>query len=295
MAVRIETRHLTAESWDDYALMDSGDGRKLERYGPYLIDRPDAQALWRPATPLADWSADARFAGAGEDEEKGAWRFERALPERWPVVWNGITALCRCTGFRHVGLFPEHAVHWAFAQAQLAARPGARVLNLFGYTGAMSLACAAAGADVTHIDASPKSIGYGREAQTASGLDDRPVRWICEDALKFVEREARRGRRYEGIVLDPPKFGRGPKNETWKLEDGLADLLDKCVALLSDEALFLIASVYAVRLSHLSLAQTLAQPLAARGGIIETGDMGLEHDGGGLILPTAIYSRWRSA
>jgi 23S rRNA (cytosine1962-C5)-methyltransferase len=194
-----------------------------------------------------------------------------------------------------MGIFQEHSVHWRFAQDQIrtAGRP-INALNLFGYTGMMSLACAAAGAEVVHLDASPKSNGYGKENQSLSGLDDKPIRWIADDAMKFTAREIRRGNRYDGIILDPPKFGRGPKNETWRFEENLPELLDTVRDLLSDQPRFVILTAYAVRLSYLALAQALADRLKPYGGTMEMGEMALPQKDSDRLLPTAIYARWRA-
>ncbi len=295
--MKLETRLLVADDWDDYALLDSGDGRKLERFGAQTIDRPDPQAFWTPARPLDTWRADAVFDAASGEDERGRWRLgDPNAPETWTLHWSGLRFQARRTPFRHLGVFQEHSAHWRFAQDAIraAGRP-VRVLNLFGYTGLMSLACAQAGAEVVHLDASPKSNGYGKENQALSGLEDRTIRWIADDAMKFVARERRRGNTYDGIVLDPPKFGRGPKNETWRFEEGLPDLLDGVRALLSQDPLFVIATAYAVRLSYLSLAQTLADRLQGLGGVMETGEMALPQDNSDRLLPTALYARWRSA
>ena len=289
-------RLLIADDWDDYALIDSGAGRKLERFGGQLIDRPDPQAFWTPATPTDSWRTDAVFDAKSGEDERGQWRIQGEPPETWPMRWNELTFEARRTPFRHLGVFQEHSVHWRFAQKAIrsAGRP-VRVLNLFGYTGLMSLACAAAGAEVVHLDASPKSNGYGKENAVLSGLDDRSIRWIADDAMKFVAREIRRGNTYDGIVLDPPKFGRGPKTETWRFEADLPALLDGVRALLSPDPLFVIATAYAVRLSHLALAQALADRLSDLGGVMETGEMALAQQGSNRLLPTALYARWRSS
>ncbi len=292
-----ETRLLVADDWTEYALLDSGHGRKLERFGGQVLDRPDPQSFWAPAHPLASWQADARFDGAGTgDDETGSWHvLNPAATDEWAMAWGELRFGVRRAPFRHVGVFPEHSVHWRFATRCIAraGRP-VRVLNLFGYTGLMSLACAAAGADVVHLDASPKSNGYGKDNAVLSGLGDRPVRWIMDDAMKFVAREIRRGSRYDAIVLDPPKFGRGPKNETWRLERDLPDLVAALPALMTNRALFVIATVYAVRLSYLALAQTLADVLKERGGLMQTGEMALPQAGSERLLPTAIYARWHA-
>lgn len=290
------TRLLVADDWVDYALLDSGAGRKLERFGSQIVSRPDPQAFWTPNAPPDSWPADAVFDGKSGEDERGAWRVmsDRA-EEAWPMTWRELRFTARRTPFRHLGVFQEHSVHWAYAMDLIAGagRP-VKVLNLFGYTGMMSLACAAAGADIVHLDASPKSNGYGKDNQELSGLGDAKIRWIADDAMKFVARELRRGNRYDAIVLDPPKFGRGPKNETWRFEEDLPALLDGVRALLSDQPLFVIATAYAVRLSYLALAQTLADRLSGLGGRMEAGEMAIAQDGSDRLLPTALYARWQA-
>jgi 23S rRNA (cytosine1962-C5)-methyltransferase len=290
---------LMADDWSDYALIDSGDGEKLERFGPYTFVRPDGQALWPRRLSEKDWAFDAAFSGQ-ESEEMGRWRFVKRVPETWPISWDGIAFHARCTPFRHLGLFPEQSVHWRWCRDLIIARTkkaGAapsKVLNLFGYTGVASLVCAKAGALVTHVDASKKAVGFARENQALAGLEDKPIRWIVDDALKFVEREVRRGNRYDGIILDPPKHGRGPTGEIWKLEEGLGKLLSACNQLLSDDALFLVATVYAVRLSFLALDNSVSAALDGRAGVREAGEMAIPEQGSGRALPTAIFARWRS-
>ena len=286
---------LTADDWRDYALLDSGDGRKLERAGKYTFARPEPQALWRPRLPESNWEkADAIFAAnAGDDDESGRWRFNRPLPEQWPLAWGDLPFLSRPTPFRHLAFFPEHSVHWRFAQDRIRARrtdaPQAEVLNLFGYTGLATLACARAGARVTHVDASKKAIGYARENQSHAGLEGAPIRWIADDALTFVRREVRRGRRYDGIILDPPKYGRGPAGEVWRIEDGFGALLDGCAALLAPGG-FVIVTLYAVRLSALSLGAAARDAFGAT-GVWEVGEMTLPHESDDRLLSTAIFAR----
>jgi 23S rRNA (cytosine1962-C5)-methyltransferase len=296
--MKTETKLLIADDWDDYALLDSGHLKKLERFGSQTVIRPDPQAFWEPARPVDSWKADAAFLSKNDDEDGGG-NWETLSPraaEDWPMRWNGLTFTARRTAFRHMGVFQEHSVHWRFAQEQIrAANRPVKVLNLFGYTGMMSLACAAAGAEVTHLDASPKSNGYGKDNQALSGLSDRTIRWIADDAMKFVAREIRRENRYDAIVLDPPKFGRGPKNETWRFEQDLPELLDNITELLVEKPLFVIATAYAVRLSYLALSQTLADRLASFGGIMEQGEMALPQQGSSRLLPTALYARWRAS
>ena len=285
---------LVSDDWRDYELIDSGDMRKLERFGPTRVNRPDPQALWRPQTPVESWKADAVFAAKDDEDERGAWTFTgNQPPEAWPIAWQGLKLNARLAAFRHMGVFPEHSVHWRWAMARVAAakRP-VQALNLFAYTGVMSLALAKAGTEVVHLDASPKSIAQGRENQELSGLSDKPIRWICDDAMKFVEREVRRGRKYDAIVLDPPKFGRGPKNEVWRFEEDFPKLLDLTRQLMSDKPLFVIATVYAVRLSYASVAQALGGAMAGLGGKLECGEMAIRESGRGNVLPTGLFARW---
>ena len=285
-----------ADQWskDQYALLDSGNGQKLERFGDQTVIRPDPQAFWPPARPISQWDADARFDAKAGDDDRGNWQLiNPAAPDSWPMQWRGLHLNARRTPFRHLGLFQEHSVHWAFAQDRVrSAGRKIKLLNLFGYTGMMSLAAAQAGADVTHLDASPKSNGYGKDYASASGLGDAPIRWIADDAMKFTSREIRRGNTYDAIVLDPPKFGRGTKNETWRFEEDLPGLLANARALLSEKPLFIVLTAYAVRLSHIALAQALAGHLDDLGGHMEMGEMALPHAHDDRLLPTSICARW---
>lgn len=289
---RLQPLVLIADDWRDFELVDSGDGRKLERYGRYRFVRPEPQALWRPSLPLEAWSADGLF--DADETDSGRWRFERPVPESWTLGWQGLSFAARCTPFRHLGFFPEQAPHWNWCTERLAeCTHQPNVLNLFAYTGLASLAAAAAGAGVTHVDASKKSIGYAVENQKLSGLQDLPIRWIVDDTMKFVRREVRRGRRYDGIILDPPKYGRGAKGEIWRLEEHLPELLDLCRSLLSERPAFLLLTVYAVRLSYLGIQQAVAEALAPLGGSVTAGEMALPETSGGRLLPTAIFARWQ--
>ncbi len=284
---------LIADDWDDYALIDSGAGQKLEQVGPYRFVRPEPQALWRKTLNESEWArADAIFTGGSEDDEGGRWKLNTHLPESWPMAWRDLAFVSRPTPFRHLAFFPEHSVHWRFAQDALAARnaeaPQAEVLNLFGYTGLASLACARMGARVTHVDASKRAIGFARENQTTAGLDQAPIRWIVDDAGGFVKREGRRGRLYDGIILDPPKYGRGPKGEVWRLEEQLSELLADCAAILAPSG-FVILTVYAVRLSAIALRQAAVD--AFGGDQWQAGEMCLPHAGDQRLLPTAIFAR----
>ena len=278
--------------WGDYELLDSGGGRKLERYGPYRVARPEPQCLWTPALPDADWAAaDAVFDPAGEEDD-GRWRFSRQVDQTWPLSWRGVRFLGRFTSFRHLGFFPEQAANWEWLDQELSAGGDARVLNLFGYTGVASLACAVRGAAVTHVDASKRAIAWARENAALAGLDDRPVRWICEDARRYVQREARRGSRYEGIILDPPKYGRGPGGEVWRLYEDLPELVRTCASLLSEDARFMIANVYAERISGLALAGLMQQALEGRGGRIDWGELALAEPAGDRAVGLSFFARW---
>jgi 23S rRNA (cytosine1962-C5)-methyltransferase len=279
--------------WSDYGLIDSGDGKKLERCGPYRLVRPEPQCLWRPRLDAAEWDkADAVFDPTDEDEA-GRWRFAAKPKDAWPLAWKEVKFHGRFTAFRHLAFFPEQAANWDWLDRHLRARPGPkRVLNLFGYTGVASLVCAAAGAAVTHVDASKKAIGWARENAELSGLTDRPVRWICEDARRYVQREARRGSQYEGIILDPPKYGRGPTGEVWRLFEDLPELIRLCIGLLSDKASFLILNGYAERISGLSLAGLMAEAMAGRGGAIEWGELALMEEAGDRGAGLSFFARW---
>lgn len=279
---------LVTEGWDDYALLDSGDGRKLERYGPYSFIRPEAQALWKPASP--DWKADGEFTGGRDDEGGGRWDLEYHVPERWAIGRGPVKFHATNTPFRHLGVFPDMGAQWDWMRAKT--KPGARILNMFGYTGVGSLIAAEAGAQVTHVDASKKAVASARDNAALSGLSDAPVRWLVDDALKFMRREVRRGSKYDGILLDPPKYGRGPEGEVWALERDLPELAHLARQLLSDEAAFVVLTVYAIRMSALAVHALMDEVMAGGGGHIQSGDMAIREAARGLLLPTAIFSRW---
>lgn len=284
---------LTPTGWTDYELQDSGEGAKLERFGPYRLVRPEAQAFWSRRRSRQEWEqADAVFTSSSGDEEKGGWQFRRPLPERWQMRHGSLTFWTQATAFRHLGVFPEQACHWEWAARLIrdAKRP-IKILNLFGYTGLLTLAAAAAGAAVTHVDASKKILAWARENQVLSGLEDRPVRWILDDALKFVRREGRRGARYDGLMIDPPKFGRGPKGEVWKLEESLPELLSACRPLLSEKPLFVILSCYAIRASALSLHYALEEMIDHQGSL-SSGELAVAETSGDRALALALYARW---
>ncbi len=277
--------------WDGYRLLDSGDGRKFESFGTHAFIRPEPQAMWKPR--LEDWSAAGEFVPGSDEDGGGRWQIDSALPEDgWEVSWNEVRFTAQPTPFRHLQFFPDMAPVWDWMRERLGDRTDAETLNLFGYTGVGTLALSRHGR-VTHVDASKKSVAQARDNATLSGMDDRPIRWLVDDAAKFAAREVRRERRYDGIILDPPKFGRGPKNETWRIEEGLADLVGDCARLLDEDSAFLFLTVYAVRMSAISLAGLLEEKLRHLPGQIEFGDLAVREEGkGGRLLPTAIFARW---
>ncbi len=280
---------LVAEPWADYGLMDSGHGRKLERYGPYSFVRPEPQAMWAPA--LDAWDADAEFIPGSDEDGGGRWRFDREVPrEGWELGWEEVRFRAQATPFRHLAFFPDMSPQWAWMRERLG--EGSEALNLFGYTGVGTLAMAATGAKLVHVDASKKSVEAGKENAALSGMSDRPIRWLVEDAGKFVAREVRRGRRYDGIIVDPPKYGRGPQGEIWKLEEGLPGLIADCRKLLDENSRFLVLTVYAVRMSALAIGELMRQAMADLGGTVQCGDMAVREEARGLLLPTAIFARW---
>jgi len=282
----------------DYALLDSGDGLKLEQYGGYRIVRPEGQALWQPALPRKEWDrADAVFTGDTDEEGMGRWRFPRQpLGETWPMRHDGIDYLGRFTSFRHVGVFPEQASHWDhMARLIETARRPVKVLNLFGYTGLASLVAARAGAEVTHVDASKKAIGWARENQEVARLTDKPIRWIVEDAMKFAEREARRGNGYDIVLFDPPAYGRGPKGEVWQLFEDLPYLTDVCRSILSSKPLAVVLTAYSIRASFFAIHALMRDTFAGMGGTVESGELIIREKAAGRALSTSLFSRWVAA
>jgi len=283
---------------EDYALIDSGAGRKLEQYGPYRIVRPEGQAIWQPALGAKDWeNADAVFTGDTDEEGMGRWRFPgEPLGETWPMRHDGIDYLGRFTSFRHVGVFPEQASHWSHMERLIrSARRPVKVLNLFGYTGLASLVAARAGAEVTHVDASRKAIGWARENQEIAGLADKPIRWICEDAMKFAEREERRGNAYDIILLDPPAYGRGPKGEVWQLFEDLPALTDICRTILTPQPLAVVLTAYSIRASFFAIHALMRDTFTGLGGTVESGELVIREKSAGRALSTSLFSRWVAA
>jgi 23S rRNA (cytosine1962-C5)-methyltransferase len=282
-----ELATLIAEPWDDWGLLDSGNGQKLERYGQLTVIRPEPQAMWAPA--LDDWAADATFVPGSDEEGGGRWVQHRPVPPQWQLARGAIRFHASLTPFRHLGFFPDMAPQWDWMRGRSA---DVDVLNLFGYTGVGTLQLSDAGARLVHVDASKKSVEGGKANAALSGMADRPIRWMIDDATKFTAREVRRERRYDGILLDPPKFGRGPTGEVWRLEEHLAPLLADCRRLLDENSRFLVLTVYAVRMSALAIGELLRQTLGDLGGKVEMGEMAVREEARGLLLPTAIFARW---
>jgi 23S rRNA (cytosine1962-C5)-methyltransferase len=282
---------LVSEPREDYTLLDSGNGRKWERYGPHRFIRPEPQAMWEPA--LDNWQAEAEFIPGSDDEGGGRWYYEgRAAQTGWPLRWEEVSFNASCTPFRHLGFFPDMDPVWRWMRGQLAGVAEPQAMNLFGYTGVGTLALSAAGAQMVHVDASKKSVAQARENAALSNMAEKPIRWIVDDAAKFVAREVRRERRYDGILLDPPKYGRGPEGEVWRLEEDLPELIANCRRLLDANSRFLFLTVYAVRMSALALGNLLSQHFGDLPGKVEFGELAVREEARGLLLPTAIFARW---
>ena len=284
----------TAENWTEYTLLDASGGERLERWGDVVLIRPDPQVIWN--TPRTDplWKhAHARYRRSSTGG--GQWERFRPIPESWQIGYGGLRFHLKPMGFKHTGLFPEQAVNWEAMTAMIrqAGRP-VRVLNLFGYTGGATLACAAAGAQVTHVDASKGMVAWGRENAVASGLSDRPIRWLVDDCGKFVQREQRRGKTYDAILMDPPSYGRGPGGEVWKLEEQIYPLVEQCAALLSDKPLFFIINAYTAGLSPSVMRYILGVLLEKRfGGTASADEIGLPVANSGLTLPCGAPAIWK--
>ncbi len=285
--------HLTTEPWDGYELLDSGENMKLERFGSVITARPETQALWGKRTPERWDDASAVFAFG---EAKGAWDVRKPLPEDWEVAWGAMKLGAKLTNFKHTGIFPEQAPNWAWTKERIEAqvRAGAerpRVLNLFGYTGAASVAAALRGAEVTHVDASKQSLDWAHDNARRSGLPEDSIRWILDDALAFAKREVRRGARYDGIILDPPAFGRGAKSEVWKIEEDLPTLLATLKELLSDApGSFFLLNGYAAGYAPRSFAQAVESAFGEVDG--ECGELLIKESASSRVIPAGIYVRF---
>ena len=285
-----------ADTWRDYAVLDAGGGEKLERWGDVILRRPDPQTIWPPADPALWRQAQAHYHRS--ERGGGSWEILRPLPEKWSICHGELRFWVKPTGFKHTGLFPEQAANWQWMDGLIRGRIAAggeapRVLNLFGYTGGASLACAAAGAHVTHVDAAKGMVLWAKENRELSGLPETRFRWIVEDALAFVRREIRRGNRYDGILMDPPSYGRGPSGEVWKLENELFGLVETCAGALSDRPLFFLINSYTTGFQASVLANMLNRCVAGRfGGQTDSQELCLPVTAGG-VLPCGASGRWQ--
>lgn len=281
-----------------YELLDSGGEKKLERFGDVVLARPDPQALWIKNLSEAEWQkASGRYlrdSGEGGMPAVRQGKWTGKIPPEWNVEFGGLIFIIKPGSFKHTGLFPEQLSNWNWSREVLAGKPGASVLNLFGYTGGATLAAAQAGAEVTHVDSSKTAVAWARENTSASGLTDKPIRWMVEDVMVFVKREIKRGAKYDAIIMDPPAFGHGPKNELWKIEENFIELVELCTQLLSDKPLFFLINGYAEGYSPLTFAYNLEPLVKKYGGKIEHGDLTIEEKGSGRLLPAGIFARWKS-
>jgi len=271
-----------------YELIDSGGEEKLERFGDQVVARPDPQALW-PKSREGEWSAaNGRYIRAAEE---GKWTGN--IPKEWQVELGGLKLLVKPTSFKHVGIFPEHVSGWEWVGEQVSKKSGgAKILNLFGYTGGYTLAAAKAGAEVTHVDASKSAVAWARENAELNGLGESPIRWIVEDVLVYLKREIKRGSKYDAIIMDPPAFGHGPHDELWKFEEHFIELMRLCEELLSDTPLFILINGYAAGYSPMAFAYNLEAIQKKLGGRIEYGDLTIEEKGSERLLPAGIFARW---
>ncbi|MBQ6692172.1 MAG: class I SAM-dependent methyltransferase [Clostridia bacterium] len=283
-----------ADQWKDYAVLDAGGGNKYERWGDVTLLRPDPQAVWPMAAPK---KVDAHYIRSSSGG--GHWEYAKKLPESWEIRYRELSFIVRPTGFKHTGLFPEQAVNWDWMasvvkKADFPRERPFRALNLFAYTGGATCALAAAGAEVVHVDAAKGMVAWAKDNAAASGLSDRPIRFIVDDVMKFVLREQRRGRTYDGILMDPPSYGRGPSGEMWKIENDLYPLVEECVKILSPEAKFFLINSYTTGLAPSVLTSVLKVALKGRGGSIVADEVGLPIARGGLVLPCGASGRWEN-
>ena len=282
-----------ADNWKDYEIIDCSGGEKLERWGDYILLRPDPQVIWDTPKIAKEWR---QLSGHYHRSQKGGgeWEFI-SLPQQWQISYRELTFNLKPFSFKHTGLFPEQATNWDWFSRKIkeANRP-IKVLNLFAYTGGATLAAALAGASVTHVDASKGMVNWAKENAASSGLSDSPIRWLVDDCVKFVEREIRRGNTYDAIIMDPPSYGRGPKGEIWKIEDHIHFFIKLCTKLFSEEPLFFLINSYTTGLAPAVLLYMLAIELRTLGGIIESNEIGLPVSSSNLILPCGASGRWES-
>ena len=279
--------------WKDYQLLDSGDGKTLERFGPYLLIRPRPQAIWAKSLPSSEWKKAHALLVEEQQEYGGKWTLLNPMEKSWKLSYGSMRFQAQLSSSRHVGVFPEQASHWDWMTKRItAARKPFKVLNLFGYTGLASVAAAAAGAEVTHVDSSKHAISWANLNMKLSGLSDKPVRWIAEDALKFVKREARRGNTYQGIIMDPPKFGRGSSGEVWDFFKRMPELIEACRSLVAKDAGFVILTAYAITASAVITRQAMEE-IVGKHGEFTTGELVTVEESAGHVLSHAIFTRWR--
>ena len=284
-----------AKNWKDYEILDMANGEKLERWGDVYLIRPDPQIIWKnPSFPEKWKNAHAKYQRSSTGG--GAWNYKKKIPESWEIHYKDLTFLVKPMGFKHTGLFPEQAVNWDWMiqKIQKAGRP-IKVLNLFAYTGGASVACSYAGASVCHVDSSKGMVTWAKENMAASGLQNRPIRYIVDDVVKFVNREIRRGNTYDAIIMDPPSYGRGTNGEVWKFEENLPALIELCSNVLSDKPLFFLINSYTTGISSMVLENLLNLTISKKyKGQVSHGEIGLPMTNSSLILPCGIYARWES-
>lgn len=284
-----------ADKWKDFELIDTGNGEKLERWGNYILVRPDPQAIWPKNECVKLWSqADAYYNRS--EKGGGSWSFKSNLPKRWKISFEGLSFYVEPTGFKHTGLFPEQAVNWKWIIEKIkASNKPIKVLNLFAYTGGATVAAAYAGASVCHVDAAKGMVQWAKENLELSGLKERPVRFITDDVFKFVKREKRRGNKYHAIIMDPPSYGRGPNGEIWKIESSLYSFVEECLDVLEDNPLFFLINSYTTLFSPRVLENILTLTVKKRfGGNLFSGEIGLPTTTSSLVLPCGIYGRWEN-
>ncbi|MBA3724402.1 MAG: class I SAM-dependent methyltransferase [Candidatus Levybacteria bacterium] len=285
---------LTTPGWEGYELLDTGNGMRLERFGKYRLVRPDPQAIWQPHRPQDEWlAADAVY-----NVYRKEWDNKNNVPQKWLMHYKDLSFWAELTPFKHTGVFPEQILQWDWIEDKLRIKnqeqKTVKVLNLFGYTGIASLVAAHAGAVVTHIDASRPTIAWARENQAASGLETKPIRWILEDAIKFVQREVKRGNTYDAIIMDPPVYGHGPNGEKWDFTESFPELLSVCRQVLSPKPVFILINAYAISASSLMLENVLKDFVPTQKSHIEVGELAIEEQGSGRLLSTGIFGRWSS-
>ena len=278
-----------AEDWKDYECIDTASGEKLERWGDIILCRPDPQVIWDRKTNAGVWkTADAHYHRSSSGG--GKWEYKKSIPDQWTVSYKDLTFNIKPMGFKHTGLFPEQAVNWDYMMNKIKGRKGAKVLNLFAYTGGATIACAKAGAAVTHVDASKGMVQWAKENARSSSLADAPIRYLVDDCMKFVEREIRRGNKYDAILMDPPSYGRGPGGEVWKIEDSICHFVRRCALLLSDNPLFFIINSYTTGLSPTVMANLMQMCLPE--GEIHASEIGLKITSSSMVLPCGATARW---